>query len=418
MPKIRMSAETRAKIRQMRSQMAKNKEAMKAIADKLETEKRGYTDEERSQMDNLRTSNQQLSASIEYMEAPTYEPVQERADREMATADLFYHMRYMGGIPDKYRHLRADGSPAMLIIPESAAAGERLLTRADGDGGTTETTPVVQSLNTVTPIVPITMHDIVEPLSHLLIYDKVGLRVQHGISGQWNFPVVSGIEATFLDENVEVTDSKIELSKITPSPKRYSISVPVSNLAIIQSNGGIRNIVLNGITLAVANLINKVTFSTTQVGTANVFPTGAFVNCSTKQTAGAKALTYKECVTLKYTVIGKGVQGAQYGCYVCTPATYAELATTPKDAGSGLMVLENGMIDGTPVFMTTDFDDNKLGYGVFSYDVCGFFGNQTLGVDATSKDAMKVNMTYFVLNGHMDLACLRNEAFAYITKKA
>ncbi len=406
MPKKAMSAESRAQVRQMRGQLAKNKTAMKEIADKMKAEKRGYSDEEKTKMEQYRTENQQLSASIEAMESPEYDAPAEVVSRNLATAEILFSLRNKAGVPDKYAYLRAGNNPFEMIIPNSEMEADEIMKRAAGD---------VQSLSTVTPLVPITIKDIVEPLSHLLIYDKVGLRIQHGIEGQWNFPVVSGIEATFLGENVQVTDTKIELSKITPTPKRYSVSVPVSNLAIIQSNGGIRNIVINGITLAVANLINKVTFSTTQVGTAGVFPTGCFVGCVNTPAANT-AFTYKEVVALKYTIIGRGVQGWQYGCYVCTPKTYAELATTPKDAGSGRFILENGMIDGTPVFMTVDFDDTKLGFGIFSYNVAGFFGQQTLGVDGTSHEAFSKSLTWFMLNGYMDLACLRTEAFGTISK--
>lgn len=406
MPKKKMSAETRAKQKNLRSQLDANKLKMQQISDKLVAEKRGLTDEETTEMRNLRNANQQLAVQLDILETPDYEPVQERADREQATAEILVAMRSNRGLPDKYGYLRAMEDPNCMIIPTSDQEADRIVARAAGD---------IQTLNTVTPIVPITMHDIIEPLSHLLIYDKVGLRMQNGIEGQWNFPVVSGVEATFLGENVEVTDSKLDFSKITPEPKRYSISIPVSNLAMIQATG-LRSIVITSISTGVANLINKITFSTSQIGEAATFPTGPFVGAASINGA-AKTFSFAEAVALKYSVIGKGVLGAEFGCYVCTPETYAELATTPRDAGSGLMVLQDGKIDGTPVFYTTDFDADKLGFGIFSYDVCGFFGQQRLGFDSTSKEAMKRDMTWFVLNGHMDLKALRQEAFAYIKKK-
>lgn len=407
MPKRQKTAETRAKEKNLRSQLAQNKLEMQQISDRIVAEKRAMTDAEEAKMAELRASNQQISVQLDVLEAPEYVPTQERANRDEATSEILASMRRNLGVPEKYAFLRAQEDPNCMIIPSGEEEAARILSRA-AEG--------IQSLNTVTPIVPITMHDIIGPLSHLLIYDKVGLRVQHGIEGQWNFPVVSGVEASFLGENVEVTDSKLDFTKITPEPKRYSISIPVSNLAMIQATG-LRQIVINAISTGVANLINKVTFSTTQVGTAETFPKGPFVGAS-EIAGGAQRITYAEAVALKYSVIGKGVLGAEFGCYVCTPETYAELATTPKDAGSGMMIIQDGKIDGTPVFYTTDFDSDKLGFGIFSYDVCGFFGQQRLGFDATSKDAMKQNMTWFVLNGHMDLKALRQEAFAYIKKKA
>ena len=98
--------------------------------------------------------------------------------------------------------------------------------------------------------------------------------------------------------------------------------------------------------------------------------------------------------------------------------TYAELLTTPRDAGSGRMIIDdNGLINGSPVFMTADFDDTAIGFGLFGYELLGFFGNMTLGVDATSAAAMKQDLTYYVLNAHPAMKSLRTEAFAVMKKK-
>ena len=117
MPKRQKSAETRAKEKNLRSQLAANKLKMQQISDKLVAEKRAMTDDEETEMRNLRTANQQLSVQLDVLEAPEYEPVQERADREMATAEILASMRSMRGVPDKYAYLRAEGYPNDMIIP-------------------------------------------------------------------------------------------------------------------------------------------------------------------------------------------------------------------------------------------------------------------------------------------------------------
>ena len=96
-----MSAETRAKQKNLRSQLDANKLKMQQISDKLVAEKRGLTDEETTEMRNLRNANQQLAVQLDILETPDYEPVQERADREQATAEILVAMRSNRGLPDK-----------------------------------------------------------------------------------------------------------------------------------------------------------------------------------------------------------------------------------------------------------------------------------------------------------------------------
>ncbi len=58
-----------------------------------------------------------------------------------------------------------------------------------------------------------------------------------GLAGDFVWPIYDMAEATIAGEGVALSDSKIELSKLTACPERVGIAIPVTNQAINQSAG-------------------------------------------------------------------------------------------------------------------------------------------------------------------------------------
>lgn len=59
--------------------------------------------------------------------------------------------------------------------------------------------------------------------------------------------------------------------------------------------------------------------------------------------------------------------------------TQIHAESTPRDAGSGLMIIENDKIAGVPVFCTNYINNDggiHVGLGVWSYQALGQFGEQ------------------------------------------
>ena len=229
--------------------------------------------------------------------------------------------------------------------------------------------------------------------------------------GAWQFPIVAGVEATIEDENAEVNDTTIDIGKINPSPKRVTIAIPVSNRAIDQSNGTLLEIVRTQLPMAVARLLNKWMFTPTRI--TPKASDGCFVNPGTKMTATTKA--WKDVITLKGKVMSTGVIFDGTPAYVCSATKYAELESTPRDAGSGLMVLENGKINGFPVFITEWIGEGILGFGIFSYELVGQFGKMRMTYDPYT--GAKKNLVYFVFSTDYDMLTLRPEAFGILSDK-
>lgn len=257
-------------------------------------------------------------------------------------------------------------------------------------------------------IVPVKVQDILDPLVEGLILNKVGLPLPTGLAGDYVWPTYETVEATIAGEGVALTDAKVKLSKLTASPQRIGIAIPVTRQSMMQTEGILEMIVKKLMPLSVSMLLNKILFSTTKVTAATTL-VGPFVGLAATATAFSATPTFKEFNTLKAKVLATGVDGDNL-CWVMTKAQKAIAESTPKDAGSGIMVCENDHIAGLPVFTTNYIGENNIGLGDWRYQPMGLFGDMSFVIDPYSqarKDAVD-----FVLNVNYGTTTLRKEAFA------
>lgn len=354
-----------------------------------QTAKRKLTKEDNDEIEAL---NAEMNAYRSIMDDDKGVVSSDELKRSSVLAEAILNIRSNANQPDEYKDFANNKE---IIIP---------VTRA------------IQDSSTINPIVPLTVGEVIEPLEKGLILDKVGCKMQYGLTGDWILPVVAAVEATLEDENVEIADTTIDITDLKPSPKRAAIAIPVSNFAIDKSNGIlISKIVLPQIHMSIQRLLNKWMFQTTKItGKAT---DGCFVSAAATPAVEFKSTpSFKDVVSLEAAVLGKGVKVDGTAAYVCSAQMYADLKTTPKDAGSGLFVADNYMINGYPVFVTEYIGKDVLGFGVFQYEMVGQFGNIRLTVDPYT--GAKRDLTYFVFNTHFDLKSVRTEAFAIAKKNA
>lgn len=362
----------------------------KEMADLIEKEKRSMTADEVAEKDALTAEKAVLELRMAQSDnIPNENEKQGNYARAFAEC-IKYLKRGMSGdaIPEEYRSIVTDNG---LIIP---------------------VTRDVQDSTTITPIVPLTIGEVIPPLEKGLILSKVGCKIQTGMVGAWQFPVVAGgVEAELQDENVELTDKKLDLSKLSPTPRRVGITIPVSNRAIDQSSGVILDIVRTQLSMALQRLLNKWMFNKGQITKASK---GCFVDAYATPAVTCKGdtPTWAEVLQVEAKVLETGVVPDGTAAWVCTASMLAKLKAAPKDAGSGRFIVEDGMIDGYPVFVTEYVEKDMLGFGVFSYELVGQFGDMRMTVDSTSAAVAKKNLTYFVFNTDFDMLTLRSEAFA------
>lgn len=265
--------------------------------------------------------------------------------------------------------------------------------------------------------VPLTIEDVVKPLEEGLILGKLGIPIRTGLAGDYCWPFVNSIEASIAGEDVALTDSDVDLTALTPTPVRLGVTVKMTYQAINQTKGLLYDVVREQIGMALTRAINRAMFCMEQFNTNFA---GPFYNAKTKVTFAAATPTLSELLGMKGKVLATGVD-PQMGtaAYVMSEYTKAILEATPTEAGGGRMVIENDKLGGYPVFCTnyinmgadkeaTDVD--HVGFGIFSYEPLGQFGDMRLVVDPYSgatNDVVRIT-----LNSDWSMTTLRKEAFA------
>lgn len=296
--------------------------------------------------------------------------------------------------------------------PDASAEAERMI-RENAQAGRPTTIMLVRDLVMVadtedSAVVPLKVQDLIKPLTEGLILDKVGLPMPTGLAGDYVWPTYEAVEASIAGEGVELTDTKVNLGKLTAAPQRIGIAIPVTRQTINQTEGLIETIVKELMPLAVSKLINKILFSTTKVAGATTL-VGPFAGIAAKDYFSFSAEpTFREFVSMKAEVLKSGIDG-DHLCWIMTKAQKAIAESTPKDAGSGIMICENDTIAGLPVFTTNYIGEGFVGLGDWRYQPMGLFGDMSFVVDPYSqarKDAVD-----FVLNVNYGTTTLYKQAF-------
>lgn len=357
----------------------------------------------------------------------------EAEKREMNDAEKEEHGALMREAAVLNVRLQAEGMPTVSGGGISREAGFDNWMKHIARERRTEEVVMAREAMVVTDaeaMVPLTISDIIGPLEEGLILKTVGIKLQTGLAGDYVSPVVGKIEASFADEAAALTDSEIPVSKLKPTPKRVGVTVSVSSQLINQTQGVALDVVKQQIPMAVTRTLNKVMFSPTEVNTTVQGPfavikkadaTGQLLSalttkakkkaCSHLKFAGAVP-TYKELLAMKGIVLAKGVINDGTAAYVMDEYMKATLESTPRDEGSGLMIVEDGRIAGIPVFCTNEIDEEEsdhIGFGIWSYELLGQFGEQRFVVDPVS--GAKNDVTILTLNGDWSMTTARPEAF-------
>lgn len=269
----------------------------------------------------------------------------------------------------------------------------------------------------------LTTHDIVEPLYAKTILSAIGMPLLTGLKGNHQWPVVEAFEATINDEGAALGDTKIPVGKLIAKPERIGIAVPITREALNETDDLLQVVATQYMPVAVAALMNKITFSTTKVtGATNLV--GPFV--STNYSTALKKThvleyegdtpTLKELVALKSAVLGTNIIPDGI-CYVMNEAMKGRLEATPKwDGANAAIIDDNGKINGVPVFTTNNVAEGTVHFGAFKYAPQGLFGDMTFIIDPYSQ--ARKNAIDFVLNVDYAITVLRQEAFATMSKKA
>lgn len=311
--------------------------------------------------------------------------------------------------------VRPQGRSLTQVVRDRLRSGSnepvRIALRADDGATQTRTTPADEYTTTTEVesggMMPVRIEDVVKPLYEGLILNLLGIDLRTGLSGEYVWPVAEAVTFKVAGESVKVASQKLDLSKVKARPERVSANLALTRQSIVQSSGLVEALAMQLLPESLANFINTVMFSVDKVEGAGSYLQGPFVAKKASATQ-ISAYSYKVFTQMKADVLKSGVEGSHLA-FVMSKATAAILEGTPRDSGSGLMILEDGKIAGVPVFTTGAIGDSYIGIGDWTYQVCGLFGDINLLVDPyTNGDADTVN---FYMNANYGMATLRPDAF-------
>ena len=193
-------------------------------------------------------------------------------------------------------------------------------------------------------MIPLTIKDILPPLEMGLIHDKVGIPIETGVEGDIQWPILGAVEATVKGEKESLTDTAVDLSKVTAKKVRVGITIAITGSAITSTSTNLLALIQSQAGRGIVRLLNRVIFSH-QSFTSDFH--GPFAGAKAQKTFAGKLPTYKELLGMKGSVFAEGVEPVGF-CYVMSENMKSQLEATPIDEGSGRMVVENGAIAGYP----------------------------------------------------------------------
>lgn len=274
---------------------------------------------------------------------------------------------------------------------------------ASTEGGAIVTTTEIEAGG----LLPVRPQSLITPLISGIIYDKIGVTVNHSNSGELVWPVRGAASCGIANEKEQIVPKSLDLTKITMRPERFVASYETTYEAIYQSDNAIEGIIQTAMNEAVTAAINKVLLSTDKVAGA-VSIQGPLVKAKANAVT-LSAVTLKEILTkLKAPLLKKGVDASKL-VYTMSEATKAKLEGTVADAGSGRFLIEGDKLAGIPVFATAEIPDDYIGLGDWSCQAAGFFGDMRMLVNPYSGDT--ANTVRFTLNFGFGTQTLRPEAF-------
>lgn len=285
--------------------------------------------------------------------------------------------------------------------------------RAEGDSQTPATPTDTVSANALKvtnadagSLVPLRIQQVLDDVEEGLIYDKVGINLTHSNAGEFVWPYWTCGSVQIVGETEKLVPSELTTGKLTARPERMGITFEMSYESFYQTEGVMEKIVRKALALAAQRGINALLLSPTKpTGAASI--QGPFVVAKAKAVTLPSTLTYKSINAIKAKLLATGL--ALNPVWVMSAARNCELEATPRDTGSGIMMIEDGKLSGYPVFVSHQATDDYMFLGDFAYQPAGFFGEMRLIVDPyTGADR---NMIKFTLNFGFATATLRPEAF-------
>lgn len=258
------------------------------------------------------------------------------------------------------------------------------------------------------------IHELIDTMNEGLGL-PTGVVMVNNVVGNDLWPVsVNDAEMEEVGENVALNDQNLDFDKITCTPHRAGVAIDISNKAIDQADFDVASFVAKKINLAKKKYLATKIYSQAAF-TGNKGPFSGLASSGTITIANGAYAAILGAVA-KFT--DKGFVGTP--CLVMDAVTEAQLKATPKAAGQGGFIIENGKCAGYDYvvshYINTKLNsagtaleatpDKYLGIGYWNYLQVQQHGVERLTQDGTSKAMAIVNKTNMTYNTEFSITDL------------
>lgn len=253
-------------------------------------------------------------------------------------------------------------------------------------------------------VVATNVFDVLEPLRAKNVLINAGAKFLTNLQGDVQVPVMGASNVTWEGETASASDGAGTFSNVKLSPKRLTAYVDISKQFLIQDSASAEAMIRQDLVNAINSKLES-TILGNGAGSTTV-PKGLF-NVGTDESL-TKISAFSGVCDLEAGVEDANVIGECV--YVMSNKAKATFRNMAKSTKSTELVMQNGSIDGTKVYNTSNVVGKCVAYGDFSQLAIGQWGSIDLTVDPFTKAADgKVRL---VINAYFDAKLLRSGAIA------
>ena len=250
-------------------------------------------------------------------------------------------------------------------------------------------------------VVATELFDILTPLRAKNVLVNAGARFMGNLVGNVQVPIMSKANVFWATETGSASDGAPSFTHKTLSPKRLTAYIDISKQMIAQDSIGVENAIRQDLVNAINSKLEE-TILGSAAGTATQ-PEGIFHAVTATAVADFADVCDKEADVDDANVLGECA-------YVMSNKAKSALRSMIKGTNGTGMVYENGEVDGTKAYNTSNVSGTNYVYGDFSNLAIGSWGGVDLTVDPYTKAAD--GQIRLVVNMFVDAVVLRPEAFA------
>ena len=269
-----------------------------------------------------------------------------------------------------------------LVIPTNEARAIHSVT-ADGES-----------------VVATDVFDILTPLRAKNVLAQAGATIYSNLTSDVKIPIMSKSNVTFEDENGEAKDGAGAFNYLKLTPHRLTAYVDISKELLAQDSDDVEYTLRTDLVNAINSKLEEAFLS--DFSGSTVQPKGVFavVKPDSAVTKDFATLVANEAKVEDANILNEP-------CYILSNKAKAALRAMAKGAKSTELVYENGEVDGTKAYNTSNVSASNYLFGDMSSLVIGTWSGLDLIVDPytqASKGAVRL-----VVNMYVDFGVARPE---------